>query len=184
VFKKIRIKIGRYHLTREQQRLDRTLRLRNLENAKKIGILYSLDDVPDYDKISQFVSELQHDHKDVRALGFVKNKSLVNRFLPKLSFDFFSVKDISWFYKPLHSKLKDFIEKEFDLLIDLSVTENFPLKYIAGLSHSFCKIGRFSEENLNYYDLMIDIKSSSTLEDYLGQVRHYLTIIKSYEGKE
>jgi hypothetical protein len=184
VFKRIRIKIGRYYLSREQDRFGRTLRLKNLEQAKRIGILYSLDDVPDYDKISQFVSELQHEHKDVKALGFVKNKSLVNRFLPKLSFDFFSMKDISWFYKPLHSKLKDFIDKEFDLLIDLSVNENFPLKYIAGLSHSFCKIGRFSEENISYYDLMIDIKSTSTLEDYLGQVRHYLTVIKSQDGKE
>jgi hypothetical protein len=184
VFQRLRIRIGRYYLVREQARTERTLRLKNLEQAKKIGILYSLDDVPDYDKISRFVSELQHEHKDVKALGFVKNKALVNRFLPKLSFDFFSKRDVSLFYKPLHNKLRDFIDKEFDLLIDLSIHENFPLKYIAGLSHSLCKIGRFSEENVSYYDLMIDIKPSSTLEDYLGQIRHYLTVIKSYDTNE
>lgn len=157
--------------------MGRNLRLLNLEQAKQIGILYSLDAIPDYDKVSEFVSELQHNHKDVKVLGFVKNKNLITRFLPKLSFDFFSISDISWFYKPIHTKLKDFIDKEFDLLIDLSVHENFPLKYIAGLSHSFCKVGRFSEENSNYYDLMIDIKPSATLEDYLEHIRHYLTII-------
>jgi len=181
VFKKLRTKIGRHYLSKEQTHLDRNLRLLNLEQAKRIGILYTLDDIPDYDKVSEFVSELQHNHKDVKALGFVKNKNLITRFLPKLSFDFFSFRDLSWFYRPIHIKLKDFIEKEFDLLIDLSVYENFPIKYIAGLSHYFCKVGRFSEENSNYYDLMIDIKSSATLEDYLGHIRHYLTIINSHE---
>jgi len=177
VFNRLRIKVGHHNLLKEQSSLGRKLRLLNLDQARRIGILYSLNDVPDYDKVSEFVSELQHKQKDVKALGFVRNKNLITRFLPKLSFDFFSVKDISWFYRPIHTKLKDFIEKEFDLLIDLSVHENFPLKYIAGLSHSYCKVGRFSEENSNYYDIMIDIKPSATLEDFLDQVRHYLTII-------
>jgi hypothetical protein len=183
VFKKIRTKIGHHYLLKEQAHLDRTLRLMNLEQAKRIGILYALDDIPDYDKVSKFVSELQHDHKEVKALGFVRNKNLITRFLPKLSFDFFSIGDISWFYRPIHKKLKDFIDKEFDLLIDLSVYENFPLIYIAGLSHSFCKVGRFSEENSNYYDFMIDLKPSASLEDYLEQIRHYLTIINSHERR-
>lgn len=177
MFNRLRIKVGHHNLLKEQSSLGRKLRLLNLDQARRIGILYSLNDVPDYDKVSEFVSELQHKQKDVKALGFVRNKNLITRFLPKLSFDFFSVKDISWFYRPIHTKLKDFIEKEFDLLIDLSVHENFPLKYIAGLSHSYCKVGRFSEENSNYYDIMIDIKPSATLEDFLDQVRHYLTII-------
>lgn len=184
MFKKIRTRIGQHFLSKEQARQDRTLRLLNLVQAKRIGILYTLEDIPDYDKVSEFVSELQHKHKDVKALGFVKDKNIITRFLPKLSFDFFSIRDLSWFYKPIHIKLKDFIEKEFDLLIDLSIHENFPLKYIAGLSHSFCKVGRFSEENSNYFDLMIDLKPSATLEDYLGQIRHYLTIINSHEVKK
>ena len=183
MFKQIRVKIGQNNLLKEQSNLGRNLRLKNLDQAKRIGILYTLDDIPDYNKISDFVSELQHKHKDVKALGFVKNKNLITRFLPKLSFDFFSIRDLSWFYRPIHIKLKDFIEKEFDLLIDLSTYESFPLKYIAGLSHSLCKVGRFSEENSNYYDLMIDIKPSATLDDYIGQVRHYLTIINVDEEK-
>ncbi len=240
MFKQIRVKIGQHNLLKEQLHLGRNLHLKNLDQAKKIGILYTLDDIPDYNKISDFVSKIQHKQKDikehiegvftrnnfkkvlpnesivyvwdtarvpygtrseetitkfaleiaralldkdVKALGFVKNKNLITRFLPKLSFDFFSIRDLSWFYKPIHTKLKDFIEKEFDLLIDLSTYESFPLKYIAGLSHSLCKVGRFSEENSNYYDLMIDIKPSATLDDYIGQVRHYLTIINVDEEK-
>jgi len=147
MFEKIRKKIGRYYLRKEQARFEHEPRLLNLKQARKIGILYTLNDVPDYEKVSEFVSELQFDHKDVKALGFVRNINLISRFLPKLSFDFFSRKDLTWFYKPIHNKVKDFIEKDFDLLINLSLTENFPLKYISGLSRSFCRVGTFSEEN-------------------------------------
>ena len=113
----------------------------------------------------------------LKALGFVKNKNLVQRFLPKLSYDFFSKRDLTWFYKPIHAQVRDFIDKEFDLLIDLSMQDNFPLKYIAGLSNAMLRVGKYSEENTQYYDLMIDTSSTMTSDEYLGQIRHYLTII-------
>lgn len=179
MFGKLRIKIGRYYYKKEHQRSERRCKMTNLDDAKRIGILYSLDDVPDYDRVSEFVSKLQGDHKEVKALGFVKNKNLVQRFLPKLSYDFFSKRDLTWFYKPIHSQVKDFIEKEFDLLIDLSLQDQFPLKYISGLSRALCRVGKYSEENTDYYDLMIDLKPTTTSEEYLGQVQHYLTVIKT-----
>jgi hypothetical protein len=180
MFGNLRIKIGQYYYKREQSRSDRQCQMTNLKDAKRIGILYTLDDVPDYERVSEFVSQLQGDHKEVKALGFVKNKSLIQRFLPKLSFDFFSTRDLTWFYKPIHRQVKDFIDKEFDLLIDLSLHDNFPLKYISGLSNAMCRVGKFSEKNAEYYDLMIDLKPTMTSEDYLIQVQHYLTVIKTH----
>ncbi len=180
MFGKIRSKIGKYYFMKEKQRGAQHRRLTNLQDARHIGIIYALNDVPDYDRVSEFVSQLQREHKEVKALGFVRNKNLVSRFLPKLSYDFFSKKDVNWFYKPIHKQVKDFIEKEFDILIDLSMSDNFPLKYIAGLSNAFCRVGRFSENNTDYYDLMIDVSPAMTIDDFLGQVRHYLTIINSH----
>jgi hypothetical protein len=151
----------------------------NLQEAQRIGILYTLNEMPDYERVSDFVAKLQIDHKEVEALGFVKNKNLVQRFLPKLSFGFFSKRDLTWFYKPIHTQVRYFIEKEFDLLIDLSLQDSFPLKYISGLSNALLRVGKFSEENTAYYDLMIDTKSTMTSDEYLGQIQHYLTIINT-----
>ena len=155
----------------------------NLKDAKKIGVLYTLDDVPEYEAVSEFVSSLQHDHKEVKALGFVKNKNLVSRFLPKLSYDFFSNKDINWFFKPLNSKVKDFIEKEFDILIDLSMNDSLPLKFISGLSMAHCRVGRFSETNQMCYDIMIDLSKPIALNEYIVQIIHYLTVINNEESR-
>lgn len=178
MFGKLRTKIGKYYYRKEQSRQARICRMTNLREAKRIGILYTLDDVPDYERVSEFVTKLQGDHKEVKALGFVKNKNLIQRFLPKLSYDFFSSRDLTWFYKPVHRQVKDFIEKEFDLLIDLSLQDSFPLKYISGLSNAMCRVGKFSESNLDYYDLMIDLKPTMTSEEYIGHIQHYLTVIK------
>jgi hypothetical protein len=177
MFRRLRMIIGKYFFNKELSKGGHDHKLINLEKARCVGILYTLDDLPDYDAVSEFVTQLQRQHIEVKALGFVKNKNLISRFLPKLSYDFFSRKDINWFYKPIHAKVKDFINKEFDLLIDLSLQESFTLKYISGLSHSFCRVGRFSEENTDYYDLLFDVNPSLTLPDYIVQITHYLTII-------
>jgi hypothetical protein len=178
----IRRKIGLYYLRKEQPRIDPGHKMVNLPEARHIGVIYTLDGIPDYDKVSQFVTSLQQDHKEVKALGFVKSKALIERFLPKLSYDFFSRRDLTWFYKPIHDTVKDFIARDFDLLINLSVEDTFPLKYISAMSHAFCRVGRYSEENIPYYDLMIDLKPAMTVDDYFIQIRHYLTIIKTNEN--
>ncbi len=174
---KLRTIIGKYFYRKESSRSIHDHKMINLEEARRIGILYTLDDVPAYEVVSEFVTRLQHDQKEVKALGFVRNKNLISRFLPKLSYDFFSRRDVNWFYRPIHSKVRDFIEKEFDILIDLSMQESFPLKYISGLSKAFCRVGKFSEENTEYYDLLFDINSSLSLNDYIKQITHYLTVI-------
>ena len=183
MFDKLRKYIGGFYFRKELSKILRERKITNLQEARKIGILYSLDDVFVYDTVSEFVSQLQHDHKDVKALGFVKNKELINRFLPKLSYDFFSTKDINYFFKPVHSKVNDFISKEFDILIDLSLIDNLPLKYVSGLSMAHCRIGRYSEENTMCYDLMLDLGSDMSLKNYIIQIIHYLTLINKNENK-
>jgi hypothetical protein len=177
MFGKIRKKIGQYYFKKENSRTERQCQMTNLNDAKRIGILYTVDEVLDYEWVASFVSQLQGEQKEVKALGFVKNKNLVQRFLPKISYDFFSKRDLTWFYKPIHQQVKDFIDKEFDLLIDLSMHDSFPLKYISGVSNALCRVGKFSEENTDYFDFMIDVKPSMTSDDYLGNIRHYLTVI-------
>ncbi|HTX87659.1 MAG TPA: hypothetical protein VMC08_01630 [Bacteroidales bacterium] len=159
----------------------RQRRIVNLRDARRVGILYSLNEVADYDVVAEFVTKLQHDHKEVKALGFVKNKNLVSRFLPKLSYDFFSKKDINWFHTPVSVKVKDFIEQEFDILIDLSTREILPLKYIAGHSMAHCRVGRDPGEKPDCYDLMIDASPAMPVAEFIRQVSHYLSVINSHE---
>jgi hypothetical protein len=182
MLRKLRSLIGWHYFRKDLEKSGRSRKLTNLKDAKRIGILYNLDEVPDYEVVAEFVTRLQHDRKEVKALGYVKNKNLISRFLPKLSFDFFSGKDMNWFYKPVKDKVMDFISKDFDLLIDLDMKDSLPLKYISGLSMSMCRIGRYSEENTSCFDLMIDVNPSTPVNEFIRQITHYLTIINN-DGK-
>ena len=61
MFRKIRSLIGLHYFRKEVEKTGRDRKLTNLKDAKKIGILYNLDNVPDYDVVAEFVTQLQHD---------------------------------------------------------------------------------------------------------------------------
>lgn len=180
---KIRSSIGNYYFRKELEKTARSRKLTNLRVARHIGLLYELNEPEDYDVIAAFVASLQQDHKEVKALGFVRNRILENRFLPKLAFDFFSEKDLNWHYKPGNLKVTDFISTDFDLLIDLSLAENLPLRYIAGLSAAKCRIGPLEEKHKECYDLMLGVRKGATLKNHIEEITHYLTIINNGDQK-
>lgn len=181
MFTSIRTSIGNYLLKRESAGVTRKRSMINLDGAKRIGIIYPLFAIPDYSAVESFVSDLQKERKDVRALGYVQHKELVSRFLPKLSYDFFSQKEVNWYLRPKNNRVNDFILTEFDLLIDLTMGDYLPLKFVAGLSRARCKVGPFSENTMKYHDLMIKVGTTTRMHELIQLIRHYLTIIKQHE---
>jgi len=178
ILKKIKHSIARYYLINKIKKNTREKRFISLKDAKDIGILYLFTNEQDYTAISKFVKLLQDQNKKVKALGFVKRKHLTNRFLPKLSYDFFSQKDINWYGKPSNIFIKDFIEKDFDIIIDMSLHDNYPLQYISGVSKARLKVGRFEKNNLDIYDVMIQLEKNTKLDKYINEVHYYLSILK------
>ncbi len=79
----------------------------------------------------------------VKALGYASNKLVTNHFLPVLSFDFFNPGQINWFHIPKAPCVQDFIETDFDICINISSENVFPLKYIAGMSKARLKVGAY-----------------------------------------
>ncbi|MDP4280631.1 MAG: hypothetical protein Q8867_00635 [Bacteroidota bacterium] len=177
MIRNLRSIISKSRLRKSLVKVNRKRAMINLADARRIGIIYVLNDTLDYDTVSGFVTELQRQHKEVKALGFVRNKDLIGRFLPKLSYDFFSRKDVTWFNVPVQKRVKDFTETEFDLLIDLSLKEMIPVQYVAGHSRAQCRVGRFTEENTCCYDFMINLNPAATLDEFIKQIIYYLTVI-------
>lgn len=128
--------------------------------------------------ISAFVTRMQNEGKQVKALGFVKNKKDIQRYLPKLSFDYFSPKDINLLGIPHSTYIDDFIKEEFDILIDLSDEPHIANKHIAGISAAKMKVGDSKSIASAYYDVMVSKNEKLGLHDHLNQIYHYLELIK------
>ncbi|MBK7171895.1 MAG: hypothetical protein IPH84_01395 [Bacteroidales bacterium] len=175
----IRYRFARKNLEQEHQKLSRTRKPLNLDNSRYIALLYYIPDEDSYKKIEDLLKLLGDRNIKVKVACYTDQKVIPHYFIPKLMQDILTVKDTNWYYFPVKPFVKDFLQEEFDILIDLSLKEYIPLLYLAANAKASLKIGRFDESHQHYYDLMIDIPQDSTLEYFIEQVMHYLNKINT-----
>ncbi len=174
---KIKIFAGKYYLNKHKYSIIRNRLISNLDDAKTIGIIYILEDETTYNHITRFVKLLQDKQIAVKAIGYFEGNVRPIYAIEKLSLDFYDKKVLNWFNKPGGSYVSEFMKTEFDILIDLSLTDIFQTKYISTLSKSKFKVGKGGDSNKEIFDLMIDINEKTTLDEFITLIIHYLSII-------
>lgn len=150
----------------------------NLNNAKTIGILHAIENESDYKRLINFIRELKGEYgiRTVKSLVFYGEKEEPFFLQPKLSFDFFLPSDLNWKREPLKPVCTNFIQENFDILIDLTEEFQIPLRNLLLQSQAKFKVGRYSKENQNYYDFMINSEHSN-FSEFTREIIRYLTII-------
>lgn len=151
----------------------------NLKKARTVALLYYLPDEQTYVAVESIISKLNELNLKVRVVCYTDLKITPYYFIPKISQDIITVKDIDWKYQPKKPFVKEFVETEFDILIDLSLNDYLPLVYCAALSQAGLKVGRFQEDHELFYDLMIQAGPEETVESFSMQVIHYLSRINN-----
>lgn len=114
--------------------------------------------------------------KNVHIWCFKEGKDLPN--LDNDLVTVFNSKSISFLQKPNKIILNKYLTIKADLVLDLTIQENFPLKYLAGISQAACRCG-LKKDGFDIYDFTMDMKGKVTPIDLLTQILHYLKIIKS-----
>jgi hypothetical protein len=170
---KIKFLAGKLYLSRKVKSHKRITSIINYQEAKHIGLLYTLDDNKTYEAIERYVKKLQNDGKKVKACGLVKEKNESGKYLPKLSFDFINPSNLNWFGKPLGKYAEEFINETFDILIDVSEDMNYPASCILQLSKAKLKVGHSAAS-----DIRIERKQNNLVE-YLKLIDHYIKILKT-----
>tara|TARA_B100000902_G_C27146539_1_gene831424 strand:+ start:358 stop:900 length:543 start_codon:yes stop_codon:yes gene_type:complete len=168
--------IGQWVFQRELKLNKRIKSVCNLDNARSIGVLYEATTEEQIKKIEPFIKYFFDLKKDVKALGYVNAKQLSYCHIPKLQYDFFYQKDLNWYYKPQNYIIKNFISKEYDILINLCDSSVIPIKYLVASSLAHFKIG-IHEEGYEIYDLMISLKEDKSMEKLTFEIKHYINLI-------
>lgn len=174
--KKIQESIGFILLGRKIKKTLRERTVHNFKTAKLIGVVFNATEQKNYEKIRKFLSYLSDKKIRVIALGFIDNKNALNFYSYQTGVNFFSHKNLNWFRQPKCEAVNNFIELNFDILIDFTLYKWFPVQYITGLSKAKFKVGSLIENNSNY-DMMIDISKNESLDYLIQQVTHYLSVI-------
>jgi len=179
IIQNIREKFAKSFLLKQLQENDRTQKPVNLVSARTVALLYYLPDEATYKKVEAILSRLSEMNLKIRVVCYTDLKISPHYFIPKISQDIITAKEVNWKYQPQKPFVKDFIDTPFDILIDLSLTEYLPLLYFAALSNAGLKVGMFREDHQLYYDLMIHTAPDETIDSFTEQVIHYLSLINN-----
>ena len=102
--------------------------------------------------------------------------------LSTLHFNYINLKDLSFWGVPNSTVVERFFSKEFDMLINLSLSNSFCTKYVTLNSKSKFRVGVFSQNNKLRYDLMFNLKIKS-LDFFIKNVIYYLEMIDKNNEK-
>ncbi|MCK4662259.1 MAG: hypothetical protein KAT68_05300 [Bacteroidales bacterium] len=177
--KNIKLHIGKFVLKKKLKKHFRNRQSFNLDTAKSIGIIFNISNEKYYPQVKELVNTLSKKDIEILALGYSPSKDVPDKYLFKQKIKFFSNKDLNWINFPISNIINQFINKDYDIMIDLSMEKFFPVDYIMAISNAKFKVGKFTEKN-NYCDFMIDIKKNDNIEYLSEQIIHYLSNINKY----
>ncbi|MDL2296879.1 hypothetical protein LJC68_05385 [Bacteroidales bacterium OttesenSCG-928-B11] len=147
------------YISEKKQRRVRAIT--SLAKAKTVGLLCHIESEAAYQNIFSIFTKLQQHNKNVRLVAFIKEKEVPFYCLQQLTADYFCLKDLNWYGKPNMVQVNDFIDIEFDILIDFTTEKNLlPVQLILQLSQARLITGaNYNHEKL--YDLFIDDKMTN-----------------------
>jgi len=179
IIQNIREKFANSTIRQQVQDMDRKQKPINLDSARTLALLYYLPDESTYKTVELIIGRLSEFNLKIRVVCYTDLKIIPHYFIPKISQDIITAKDVTWRFQPQKPFVKEFINTEFDILIDLSLNEHLPLLYCAALSKAGLKVGRFEEDHQMFYDLMIHSAPDETIDSFATQVIHYLSRINN-----
>ncbi len=169
--------VGNYFLSGELKGAKRDKKFLNINDAKKIGILFDATNKENFELVKKYIAYLKEMKKQVKAIGYYNLKDTPSMAYSKLEYDFFCKKDLTWYGVPNSIYVKNFIVDSYDILLDLNIDDHFPLHYIAAMSNATFKVGKKSEKNNSTFDLMIEYTSEKGLKYFLRNMDTYTQMI-------
>jgi hypothetical protein len=180
---KLKLRFGHARLRKQLKSVLRDKRVHNLVTARSVGVLLHAPSEEHVGNASELVAFLTEKNMEVCLLVYYPEKDLPQRLISQENVNVFSRKEINWFGKPMALFVGEFLNMDFDILIDLSMQESFPIHWIASLSVAKFKVGNLSYEG-NPYDLVISTKQEEGLDFYIKQIKHYLNLINNRFAQE
>jgi hypothetical protein len=127
------------------------------KQALSIGILFSVEDKQKHDAVKEFIKQLQLDGKKVSVLEYLPKQKDNYEFM----FDFFTVNDLSFWGKVNSPDADKFMQIPFDYLYCIDKDSNPLILHLLARSKAKCRIGKYSQQDHPFYELMIEHKNGS-----------------------
>lgn len=166
------------------KKLIRNAAFHNYSSAKSAVVVFDASKQEDVTTIRKFIKDLESKGLKVEAIGFEDAKEISDFNQAHPLINYVSNQQLNWYLKPNSPEALTFLEKPFDILIDLSLDTQFSIQYLVALSKAQFKVGCVKTsknpelQEVNYYDFMLQLNKQKELKFLLKQLEHYLGLIK------
>lgn len=174
--KKIKLKLANWLLRKRQKSFKRRKAVFNFDTAQTVGVLFSLDETQSHQTIKKFLDFLADKKLQTFTLAYCPEKEIPDNYIGVSRINVFTSKDLNWIYIPTDPMIEKFINKPFDILFDLTPSDQFPPKYVNNLSKAHFKIGRESTSDKEH-DMMFRINKNHDLQYFIDQIIYYISRI-------
>lgn len=147
--------------------------IRPLSSLKKVAVIMDAD-APDAQKCASAVKDYfssRYLPSDIYALSFSKEKVELKDCIV------IGRKNRNFYSRPKRSKKHPAVDYNTDLLVDLSLDNNFSQKYILRCSKAKFKMGR-SQECSKYFNIVISNSEAYSQSEVFAQMASLLNTIK------
>lgn len=168
----IKQNIGRFYLTRDKaENVQRYTK--HYEDIKTIGILYEATR-ENMDIVGKYANKLRGEGKTVFMMGYYPYKELTFDVNFTMHSEYIHRQNLSWNGLPKQDAGSKFKNDEFDVLLNLYTDDILPLFYISLHSKAKFRIGKFEKINVQFFDMMIDMKSKPELQELIKEIDYYI----------
>ena len=176
MFNDLKFKISNYILRKDVLNSKHSPKLIELSRAKKVAVLFDAHDSKSIVEVKYLLKYFLKLNIDVAVLGFVNEKQNASFHISTLHINYFNLNDTSFLGFPKSNKITSFLREEYDFLINLSLTNSFPTKYLTFNAKTNYRIGIDTLDPSLNYDLMFKIKVKR-LNYLIKNIIHYLELI-------
>lgn len=160
----------------KQARIQKSV---NLAKAKSIALLFEIADEQAYITAQKIAESFRTANQKIRVVCYSPYKIDPPFFIPKLQYEILNSTNRNWRYQPVKPFVKDFIEEDFDLVVNLNLNRDLTLLYLLVMSKASIKVGPYAEDLHGFYDLMVHATADETPETFAEQVIRYLNHINT-----
>jgi hypothetical protein len=176
----VRLKIGRFILSKKAAGEKRKIYYSNIGQVKKIGIVWDTSNTNEFSSLSRFYQKMHDRNIEVMIIGYYPGKNLPDQYTALRYLTIIRKRELNLLNMPVSEESKSFINNHFDILIDINFKKVFPLQCIIELSNARFKVGLLEAgKESSPLDLMMEIKSPVSIDNYLTQIVEYLEMINS-----
>lgn len=176
MIEKIKHSLALQQLKKDFSLIERVRKDPNIHREAFVGILYDATDKTQFEVVREFFRDLKANGKNPVSLGYIDFKEPLSFHpLARPESDYFFKHQLNWMQKPASAVVDNFVSEPFDILINLSLRDSYPLNYITAVSKAGLKIGRAQSEISFCYDMSFYLDEEADLRSFAYMIVHYLS---------